>query len=60
VCVQREILGVLVRTIEEEHELMDDIVKEDATKLLVDIQKKIQEPKCNETEENCRLGLGEY
>jgi hypothetical protein len=55
--VQREILGVLVRTLEEDHHLIDDLIKEDATKLIVDLQKSF-EGKCSEIEETCRLGLG--
>lgn len=56
---QREILGVLVRTIENEHHLMDTLVKDDATKAILDIQSELKEPPCKETYENCRLGLGE-
>lgn len=54
--VQREILGVLVRTLEEDHHIIEDDIKEDATKLIVEIQKNY-ETKCNEIEETCRVGL---
>ena len=40
-----------------EHHLIDDLVKEDATEYLVEVQKKF-ESTCAEIGENCRLGLG--
>lgn len=56
---QREILGVLVRTIENEHELMETVIKDEATKAILEIQREMQEPKCKEMEDDCLLGLGE-
>lgn len=62
--VQREVLGVLVRTLESEHHLMEQATKDDATQVLVELQTLFLEPK-NEIEdirvlieEDCRLGLG--
>lgn len=54
--MQREILGVLVRTLEEDHTFIDDLVKEEALKSILEVQKNY-EFKCNEIAENCRLGL---
>lgn len=57
---QREVLGVLVSTIEEDHHLMDEIVKEDAIKLLVELQNSIPEQTCEKIESDCRLGLCDF
>lgn len=57
---QREILGVLVRTIEHDYHWMDNFVKTEATELILDLQSSLKEHKCQEIEENCRMGLGEF
>lgn len=63
--VQNEVLGVLVRTIEEEHSFMEVAVKDEAARAILEIQNEISGPRVvnfapsyKEIEENCRLGLG--
>lgn len=55
---QRELLGGLVRTLENEHHLMETLVKDEATRAILELQREMLEPKCPEMEEECRLGLG--
>lgn len=50
-------MGVVVRTIEDEHALMDPVVKDEATKLILELQRELKQP-CDELEENYRLALG--
>lgn len=63
--VQNEVLGVLVRTIEEEHSFMEVAVKDAAARAILEIQNELNGPRIvnfapsyKEIEENCRLGLG--
>jgi hypothetical protein len=58
VLAQREILGVLVRAIESDNDLMETAVKDEATRLLLELVRELKEP-CEEIEQNCRIGLGE-
>lgn len=57
---QKELLDVLVRTLEIERQLMDPLVQEKCSNLLLDILNDVRETKCEKIDENCRLGLGEY
>jgi hypothetical protein len=54
---QREILGVVVRTIEDDHHLMEPAIKEEAIKLILELQRELKQP-CSELEDNYRLALG--
>lgn len=55
---QRQLLEVLVRTLENERQQMDPLVQEMASNLLQDTLGETKEVRCNEIDENCRLGLG--
>lgn len=51
---------MLVRTLEQEHHLMETLVKDEATRAILELQREMLEPKSIEMEEDCRLGLGEF
>ncbi|CRL07781.1 CLUMA_CG020735, isoform A [Clunio marinus] len=53
---QQEILGVLVKKIENDRHVMDFITTNETIKLLLEPERDLMEP-CKEIEENCRLGL---
>lgn len=57
---QHEVLGVLVKTIESEYHLMENLVKEEAVNVILEVQQNIKdvEGTCPELEGNCRMGLG--
>lgn len=56
---QREILSVLVRTIENEHQTMETLVKDEAVIAILEVQQDTREQHCPIIEDDCRLGLGE-
>lgn len=56
----REVLGVLVRTIENEYQVMENLIKDDAISLLVELQQDLHDHQCPDIEGNCRMGLGEF
>lgn len=59
--VQKEILDVLVKTIENERHLMETIVKDECRDVIIEVQRAVKEFEGNypEIEAECRFGLGE-
>jgi hypothetical protein len=53
-----ESLKVLVNTLENEHQMMDFVTKQDAIRLLLEIEAYDELKKNPEIIENCNLGLG--
>lgn len=56
----REILDVLVKTIENEYQVMENLIKDDAISLLVELKQDLHDHQCPKIEGNCRMGLGNY
>ena len=59
IAAQREILGVLVRTIEDEGHLMEAFIKDEAVNVILELQQALKdfEGTCPELQADCRMGL---
>lgn len=50
---------MLVRTIENESQTMETLVKDEAVNAILEVQQDVKEQTCPIIEDDCRLGLGE-